>query len=658
MIRHLSLLVPAMVGVAAGAAGTALLRSDYEPVQAETEAVMVMPSGGVDQARPIDVPTVSASELSVSDRADLLGSLAQSILSDAAVLFETAARLSPSRQRSLLMSAAIARIAAEDPAQALTIASDSFLDARTARQVGLVLFDWFEPSLESIETIISALPQIDSQRFSVGALAQLAATAPDKAVDLALGLDDRSLGSDALTAVTRAWVGRDVQAALDYIDTVDDPVSREIVERFMMNALARSDRAAARAYIDSRYATEPTEHDRLLSVIGRAILVSDPPSALAIAEELRDRGRNDSFALGLERPAAAWLARRDPEAAKEYVRGLSDHYSNENQRSVIAIVLGEQDPDGAVAWLRTFEPIPEDLAGGVLEGIARVDPLRVIDLAEQLAGDSPIATARAARSLIQNAGTQQLSAAQIADRILLMEDAAQREEWLNWTTGVWANQNSEEVFNWLLGNQARVGETPFISLARWIGNQDPARALEYATQVPTELQDGWVTAALENVAEHDPAGAISLVSELRGRPVYGAAAATVASYVATSQPERAAVLLTTVSNERQPNVAEVVGRAWARRNLQAAELWAASLTAGATRDAALRGIVFGLSGDPPSPAIMTMFSSDDVRQQVTLDAVRIVARQDPLAAQGLIDQYVSDPSFRQRAEQYLLEASR
>ncbi len=448
-----------------------------------------------------------------------------------------------------------------------------------------------------------------------------------------------------------------MQAALDYIDTVDDPASREIVERFFMNALARSDVAAARAYIDSRYATEPIEHDRLLSVVGRAILVSDPPSALAIAEELRDGGQNPNLALRLERPAAAWLARRDPEAAKEYVRGLSDDRFNENQRSVIALVLGEQDPDGAVAWLRTFEPIPEDLAGGVLEGISRVDPLRVIDLAEQLAGESPIETARAAQSLIRNAGTH-LSAVQIADRILLMEDAAQREEWLNWTTGVWANQNSDEAFNWLLGNQARVGDTPFISLASRIGNQDPARALEYATQVPTELQDAWVNAALEDVAEQDPAGAIGLISELRGRPLYGAAAATVASYVASSQPDRAAVLLTTLSGERQPDVAELVGRSWARRDLQAAELWAAGLTVGSTRDAALRGIVSGRAGDAPSPAIMTMFSSDAVRQEVALDAVRWVARQDQPAARALIDQYISDPSFRNRAEQYLIEASR
>ncbi len=117
MIRYLSLFVPAMVGVAAGAAGTALLRSDYEPVQAETEALTAMPSSGVDRAQPIDVQTVSANDLSVSRRADVLRSLAQSTLQDAAVLFETAARLSPSRQRSLLMSAAIARIAAEDPAK-------------------------------------------------------------------------------------------------------------------------------------------------------------------------------------------------------------------------------------------------------------------------------------------------------------------------------------------------------------------------------------------------------------------------------------------------------------------------------------------------------------------------------------------------------------
>ena len=87
-------------------------------------------------------------------------------------------------------------------------------------------------------------------------------------------------------------------------------------------------------------------------------------------------------------------------------------------------------------------------------------------------------------------------------------------------------------------------------------------------------------------------------------------------------------------------------------------LWAAGLTIGPTRDAALRGVVMGRGGDAPSPSIMTLFSSDQVRQEVAVDAVRMVAYRDQSAARGLIDQYVSDPSLRELAEQYLLEASR
>jgi len=203
-----------------------------------------------------------------------------------------------------------------------------------------------------------------------------------------------------------------------------------------------------------------------------------------------------------------------------------------------------------------------------------------------------------------------------------------------------------------------VGEAPFVTLARKIGREQPARALEYAASVPAELRDAWVNSALADVAEQDPAGAIGLIAEYRGRPVYSAAAATVASSVAATQPEQAAVLLATVNDDKQAGIAELVGRGWARRDLQAAELWSTGLTEGPVRDAALRGVVMGLGGRAPSPAVMSLLSSDQIRQQVALDAVRMVARRDQAAARGLIDRYISDPSFRQRAEQYLREASR
>ena len=130
------------------------------------------------------------------------------------------------------------------------------------------------------------------------------------------------------------------------------------------------------------------------------------------------------------------------------------------------------------------------------------------------------------------------------------------------------------------------------------------------------------------------------------------AAAAVVESGAWADSEPAVALFHTLSEPRQASTARRLASNWARRDMPAARAWATALPSGRTRDAALMGVVEG-SDASPDPALLLLFQSETLRQEVIVDAVPRVGRRDPVEGRRLMDAHLTDPALRQQAEHLL-----
>ena len=92
--------------------------------------------------------------------------------------------------------------------------------------------------------------------------------------------------------------------------------------------------------------------------------------------------------------------------------------------------------------------------------------------------------------------------------------------------------------------------------------------------------------------------------------------------------------------------------AWASADSAAAQDWVLAMPMGPLRDAALAGLASAQAhvGRPPSPSVLSAFSTDLARQERLMTAIAALARHDMPAAQNLIDTYMIDADMRARAE--------
>ena len=63
----------------------------------------------------------------------------------------------------------------------------------------------------------------------------------------------------------------------------------------------------------------------------------------------------------------------------------------------------------------------------------------------------------------------------------------------------------------------------------------------------------------------------------------------------------------------------------------------------------------GVENSAPDRSLLDAFTSDTARQQAVLGILLRVGADDPAAARRLLDDYITDPTLRRRADQALSE---
>ena len=548
------------------------------------------------------------------------------------------------------------------------------LPESNARTIGVALLEVLGNDDIGILRVLGAAPQIDADRFRVGAAIAKASTDPEGALEDALLLPP-SRSQAALAGIAAAWAKADPVGALAHVDYIDD---LELRNAFKSNVLRTWSAIDADAMLGYLVDLSPEEQEEALRIgaVQTSVALLEPARALEAAELLPGE-----FGSMLRRTALMSMARDDPLAALRRVEALPPGSERDQLLSVIAQSYGRADPAGAIAWAQSLSP---ELMTNVMLGVARTDPERAIEVLAALTGTPE--QQRLTQALVMNSTMSSTQMAALADRLLAQPS---RGAALQMLTGAWSQRAPEDALNWLLANPGRTATRGIAQAGMNLARTNPDAAIGYLDRVPNELRANWISAVAEGYAQKDARAAANWVTQHRGEPGYDAAVAAIAARTAAQDPVAAARLFDSVDIAQAPDApgsARAIGATWARRDAPAAAAWARGLAdpdaaAGAVsavasqwaardavaarnwamglprdaaRDAALVQVIGATAGTAAADAaLIDGFSNVEAQQRGLNEAVRIIAARDVDVARQLADRYITDAGTRQAAERFI-----
>ena len=702
-----------VIGIAGGSAGTyyfvhepaaPLIALDGSNVSladivARAPAPGVAPQGASD-AGPVGVAERAAVyQLAAQSDADALRALAKEVAATPA-----------SDARRFALGALLSRYAEIDPRDAVSFAADLKLEAellaplyqawarqdasaalamlRTgnpadARTIGLELLQVLGNDERTIERIIDAIPSIDADRFRLEAIRAKANVDPMAALEDALLLESGMLNT-ALESIAQIWAQRDVAEALRRADVIGDDRMRAVFQSALFTHWGRNEPEAMLAYIVD---LDPETQQQALFGAGLQELArADPARVLELAERLPRQ-----LAMMAQQIAMQRMAYEDPAIALAYADRLPLGRERQQLMAMIATGYAAKSPDAALAWAQGLQPAQPGVMAAVLGGLAQEDPERALDLA--LAMRSTQEQMQALQSIAMNGAMRSGSRIEsIADRLLTAATPDIREGMLQRLTMMWSSRDPEGALDWMLANSENIPPGSFMQVAQRFGQMNPAAAAAYTGRIPNAARSAWISSVAQGYAQMDPQGAVSWIAQFQGEPGYASAVAAIAQQSAQYDAPAAARLLGTIdasapeslsaavnvaaqwaqtdprtaaewvldlpTTEARSGAIDGVMRQWTGIDTHGARAWALSLPQGAIKDAALVPVIASVVADTgvPEQTLLSAFSTENARQQGLSRAVFGLARRNPAAARQFIADYITDPQWRQQAEQ-MLDAS-
>lgn len=644
-------LLAALGGAALGAGATFVVMHDREsPADESTVALPGLAASPSGMSLSSELPT--AERLALYEKA-----VNASVPELREMLAENARRASTPAERFAL-EAAFARYTELDARGAATAADELGLDPALAARAYVA---W---AIMDSAAALRALGRMSDEaraRAIAHAIAPVVARRdPKETFASARHINRASLEAIFESAAAQAWAASAPDEMLDYFATL--PNAR------LEALLSAQDYAGA----------GPADAAPRMDVIA-ALARANPSRLLEIADRL-----SASLAETVRRMGIAELAERDPLAAIEHVeRAAMDSERRRQELAAIAPTFGRRDPAAAVAWARASGD-PELLVQ-VLTAVAAVDPLLALDAA--LGETAPAARARLLQSVsasIWNADSAQLRA--VAERMLVEPNV--ETHIVTSVVGRWSSVDPFAAIDWLVAQGERAGAEAFRIAAAYASQRDLDAAAAYTSRIPDSMRPAWLAQVATAYAAQDPMGAARWLEQFRGLRGYEEAVAAAAPSVASRNPVAAADLLSRIdaSSPRFFGAVVSVATAWSAQDPAAAAAWAyglgetarqtalpsvlsmwaqqapheargfaLSMPRGEERDRVLHTLVAATSHSDGNldSALLNAFSNDFARQNAVIQAALVKARQDPAAAQALLDTHVSDPNLKARAEEML-----
>lgn len=532
----------------------------------------------------------------------------------------------------------------------------------------------------AIARVAGASSRIDWDRLRAETISARAQADPGAALDEAFRLP-RALQTAAFDRIADVWVRDDVAAALTALDGVAG-LAADSFRAALLRAWARLEPTAALGYFAGLDSVD--QMTLLTNGAAQIFMLVDANVALDYARQVTGEAGRMAQSAALQN-----LAFSDPDTALRRIDQLPPGIERSQLTTAVASAYARQDPDAALAWAQNLQPPQPGVLMNVLMFLARANPDRALEVAMSMQSTPITPGGLPSTFLASQVIASAPDPARMADRVLAMPDTPARDQTLSSIATTWGSRDPEAALRWLLAND-RMTEETIMQIGRQFGASNPAAAVSYASQIPSELRASWIGTVAAGYAMSDPQAAMSWVAQYRGQPGYESAVAAVAQAASQYQPAAAARLLDTIDAappevrgavtqiafgwaqqdaraaaqwaadlrnvDARRDAVSAVARTWSSSDAPGARAWALSLPHGDSRDAALTPVLTtrAASGEPIDQVLINAFSSDQVRQQAVMQAVSAVAsRGDATAARRLADDYVLDPALRAQTEQMI-----
>jgi hypothetical protein len=493
----------------------------------------------------------------------------------------------------------------------------------------------------------------------------------------------------ALTLAAQRWAELDARRAMAVARELDDPRVRLAFETAALSALARVAPEEASAHL------EHLDSSVLQLAASRGALVelarADPERLLGAVRHLPREARVIAESVALQE-----LAQRDPLAAMRHLEGMPLGPERQGFAQTVARAYGKHDAAAAMAWAQEKRTEPM-LLSAVIGGVAEDDPDRALDLALGLA--SAMDRMRAVQFIAMTGAQRDSTAEAMANRLLAVDDPQIRDMVASTVVSMWASRSPDSAMQWLLANGQTASPNSFQQIGQQLALRDLQIALTYTGQVPASAREPWVRGVAQGYAQNDPQGAIDWLDGFRGEQWYGRAATTVAMTVAQRDGAAAARLLDGLDSDAgagaggvpMPRLVSIIATnwanhdpaaaaawslqratgpdgemavrsavgVWAAQNADAARQWTLRLPRSSARDAALAAVLSAAvlqRGGNMDLSVLNAFASAQAQQMAVLQAVQVLAYNDPAKARSIADAHL-DSASRTQAER-MIDAAR
>ncbi len=222
----------------------------------------------------------------------------------------------------------------------------------------------------------------------------LARVSPEKAIEVIANMPEGETKHTATENIARIWAKKDLQASLEWVQTLDKtPTTPELLRSIYMTHALNNHAEAKETFLSIQ--NSDLRND-IAGIIGERLAQADPSAALEWAASLEP----ELAAMASQAAVAAW-ANLDGNAALSYaLNEVSDSSLQSAMLSQVAPIFGAQNPAKASQLLGALPDgaIKEDTAREIMVNWIDQDPKAATEWAKSISSDTvyrEVATAAA-----------------------------------------------------------------------------------------------------------------------------------------------------------------------------------------------------------------------------------------------------------------------
>lgn len=370
---------------------------------------------------------------------------------------------------------------------------------------------WFAADQEAVFAAVAGLPPGDERAQALNyTLMELAATEPDRALDLALDLVRDTQDAHLFSSLFDSFARKDLDAARARLARVPSGPAFDPSWRAFTDAAARMDLGEALRW--ARGLSEGPARAVAVETVLYTLSEKDPLEAFEVGmQNLVGEARDRSLYQALLQ-----IIPRDPAGAAPLIMAMPASPQRELAVVDAARVWADEAPERALAWASS---LPDEASAAEVLAVANI-----LEIWAQKDGPAasaavfglPDGEARAAASERVAAVLAQASPEAALAWASTLPDAESQERALAASVGVWAQQDPAAAAAWAVEVNEGAGRDALLSaaVAHW-ALQDVEAAKRYVTGLGDDvLQRAGAITLAPQLAQSDPRAALDWASRL------------------------------------------------------------------------------------------------------------------------------------------------